>query len=155
MPQCSFHSSRLFTPFLIHTTECRTIFTQILLLPKSYWRIWQIISQFMCTWSSTHVRGIQWSLAITLTFHMFLTCNQLMAVHSLDLHDLHIPHWIFEPYEDMNLLYSFISINTFQQFLCFCSNFPKSETKPDLLWLLHDNKEKHNYTKLLWVSSLR
>jgi len=77
-----------------------------------------------------------------------------MAVHSLGLHNLRIPHRIFEPSEDMNLIYSFISMNIFQQFLCFCSNFPKSETKPDLLWLRHDNKGKPNYTKLLWVSSL-
>jgi len=45
-------------------------------------------------------------------------------------------------------------MNIFQQFLCLCSNFPKSETKSDLLWLLHDNKRKRNYPKLLWVSSM-
>jgi hypothetical protein len=87
----------------------------------------------MSTWSSNNSRTFS-GLWPSANLQTFLTCNQLMAVHSSDLHDLHLRHQISEPFEDMNLKYGFISINTFQQFLCFWSNLPKvwNKTWPSL-----------------------
>jgi len=153
MPQCSFHSSRLFAPFLIHKTEYQNnLYTD---LPPS-----KILMKNLTNHLSVHVH-----LILHRHGHSVVSGNHPNFSYVSDLQSVDgcpflgssrssHPSPIFEPSKDGNLIHSFISINTFQQLLHFCSNFPKSETKPDLLWLLHDDKGKHNYTKLLWVSSL-
>jgi len=69
--------------------------------------------------------------------------KQLMFTHTLNI--VMVLTSISECFRQLRYMYArdnFVSINSFQHFLCSCSCFCKFDAELDVQWLLHGSKEK-------------
>ena len=114
--------------FFLSVRLCWTNFMQIFLPLTSSKRIRPTVTLWKCTWTSTNFR-VTWQFLATSSRNLQQSSDfqQLMVIHSLD--------------HPQGVIYSFIFINSFKHFMCYCSYFPEFETKFQVCSLLHGNKE--------------